>query len=475
MKTKNNNNKATFIFDLISNESKIIRSSIKWLDLNHLPEHALKIVEQPVSDKYVNCVTRIGFMALLLSILSGCINSFEAEISEYNTEVYLGESVELGVAVSPSDSLVNIKSLDSNAGTYYTHYVLEVFAGNSDRFMGDLYHSCKSNDSLAACKEERVLEFTPTHSGEYVIDHFEFFSWESAEVFPIIDALFHLLRITTNNTDHTIINIEVNTDVPFATFEGLGESLRACTFISDGPNVSDITEMDCSGLEIDHLLGVDSLSNLRSIDLSNTSIDYLRMLTHLENLETLNVENTGVDCSEAKSLRYGKSPDLEITGVNLDCPDLISVQEISFKNNRCGSFGNYEEGYHFHPRLAFTDDFSWSFDCELEDWNDLAYFNKVRFLTIPFAKDPLPSLIDFTALETLDLWYYEGTLEFLSGNTSVRDIELRDSRVSDLSPLSTLPNLSSVNINKVETLTCAEVEALRTSRPDVSVRYDEEC
>ena len=179
---------------------------------------------------------------------------------------------------------------------------------------------------------------------------------------------------------------------------------------------TEITELDLSGSK--EILGIEplyELTKLRSLNISNTGISSLFPIRNLTTLETLNCSNTIID--DVSPLRYSSN----LTELNISQTNVLDVDVI--------------EG-----------------------------FKKLKvFAADHIQKDSLEIIASCKSLQSLSLESNKkvNDLQFLSGLTQLKYLNLKGTSIADISTLGELTNIEELNISNTKVEDIASVSLLK--------------
>lgn len=209
-----------------------------------------------------------------------------------------------------------------------------------------------------------------------------------------------------------------------------------------------IAALDASGQKIDSLEGIQMLPNLRELNLRDNRVSDLSQLSSLIHMEKLNLRNNNVrDLSPLSGLKTLEYLNLYSNTGIMSLEPIKShdrLETLILANLPIGNQVITLAGMRNLKKLNLR-------NAGITDVSMLANLTQLEYLNLygnSSVKNP-EMLGDLKNLETLILAQIpiNGNADFLSKQTGLRKLNLRETGIRDLSPLSMLENLEYLNLH----------------------------
>ena len=209
-----------------------------------------------------------------------------------------------------------------------------------------------------------------------------------------------------------------------------------------------IVDLDLSSREISSLDGIEQLRNLIRLNLQNNQINDIARLQNLTKLEYLNLEkNNFSDLAPLKSLT-----NLEYLNINSNesLRDFTPIE--SLVNLRKLSMGNLPISGEKLDFNALEDlEYLYLRNCQLSDINFISSLSNLKYLNLHSNADiqsiePLKNLIKLEKLILANVSIQDQMI-FLADLGQLKYLNLRNTRISNISVLANMPNLEYLNLH----------------------------
>lgn len=255
-------------------------------------------------------------------------------------------------------------------------------------------------------------------------------------------------------TGITLSNLPISDLSALATFPEL-TFVSACfcenlTSLAGLENLTKLERLDCySGYALEDISALANLNNLDYVDLNCNNITDLAPLANLINLETLKLgSNPITDMSPLANL-----PALESLG--LGSTDIAAVPEGGTTAVTYLSFGGYDSDMADITHIAewLSPEEEVQIDLNFEVLDNLSGIEKIGSIDYLSVQGETITNDDMVYLGTahIEQLYLSGSavtdLSAFAGNEYIKEISIRSPELTDISPLATCPNLTSISVN----------------------------